>query len=90
MGTLLWTFAHFFVDDARPTGPSKREAWLAARKIASTLSNLGIQDAPRKRRNSSQTPGAWTGSVLRTNDGQVRLLIEDDKWAKTIGLLAEV
>jgi hypothetical protein len=79
-----------FVDDARPTGPSRKEAWLAARQIASTLSFLGIQDAPRKRRDSSQTPGAWIGSVLRTDDGQVRLLISKDKWEKTKALLAEV
>jgi hypothetical protein len=79
-----------FVDDARPTGPSRKEAWLGARKIASTLSFLGIQDAPRKRRDSSQTPGAWIGSVLRTDEGQVRLLISQDKWEKTKGLLFEV
>jgi hypothetical protein len=79
-----------FVDDARPTGPSRKEAWLAARQIASTLSSLGIQDAPRKRRDSSQTPGAWTGSVLRTDEGQVRLLISKEKWDKTKTLLAEV
>ena len=79
-----------FVDDARPMGPTKGEAWAAARKIASTLGHLGMQDAPRKRRDSSQTPGAWTGSVLRTNEGQVRLLIGEDKWRKTKELLAEV
>jgi hypothetical protein len=79
-----------FVDDARPTGPTRKEAWLAAQKIACTLSSLGIQDAPRKRRDSSQTPGAWTESVLRTDEGQVRLLISKDKWEKTNGLLAEL
>ena len=35
-----------FVDDARPTGPSKKEAWLAARRIGSPFSYLGLQDAP--------------------------------------------
>lgn len=79
-----------FVDDVRPTGPSKKEAWLAARKIGSSFSYLGIQDAPRKRRDSSQRPGAWTGSVLRTDEGQVRLLIGEDKWVKTKGLLVEM
>jgi hypothetical protein len=38
-----------FVDDLRPTGPTQRDAWLAARQAASTLNFLGIQDAPRKR-----------------------------------------
>jgi hypothetical protein len=79
-----------FVDDAQPTGPSQREAWLAALRIAGTLSLLGIQDAPQKRWDSSQTPGAWTGSVLQTDEGQVQLFINKEKWEKTKGLLADV
>jgi hypothetical protein len=79
-----------FVDDARPTRLTRKEAWLAAQKIACTLCSLGIQDAPRKQRDSSQTPGAWTGSVLCTDEGQVRLLISKDKWEKTKGLLVEM
>jgi hypothetical protein len=55
-----------FVDDLRPTGPSQEEAWLAARRAASMLNYLGIQDAPRKRQESSQSPGAWAGSVIKT------------------------
>jgi hypothetical protein len=55
-----------FVDDLRPTGPSREEAWQAARRAASILNHLGIQDAPRKRRDSLQSPGAWTGSVVKT------------------------
>jgi hypothetical protein len=51
---------------------------------------LGIQDAPRKRRDSSQQPGAWTGSVLQTDNGQVCLLISLAKWIKTKALLYEV
>jgi hypothetical protein len=53
-----------FVDDLRPTGPSQKEAWLAARQAASTLNYLGIQVAPRKRRASSRNPGAWAGGVI--------------------------
>jgi hypothetical protein len=63
---------------------------MAAHQIACTLSSLGIQDAPWKRQDSSQQLGAWTGSVLRTDEGQVQLLISEDKWIKTKGLLAEV
>lgn len=48
----------FYVDDNRTTGDSKQEAWLAARKVASVCSYLGIQDASRKHRQASQTPGA--------------------------------
>ena len=56
---------------------------------ASWLGHLGIQDAPRKRRDSSQTPGAWTGSVLQTDEGQVRLFVGEDKWMKTKSMLGE-
>jgi hypothetical protein len=47
-----------FVDDLRPTSTSKKEGWKAARRTARVLSFLGLQDASRKRRDSSQTPGA--------------------------------
>jgi hypothetical protein len=38
----------FYVDDNRTTGNSEKEAWQAARKVASVCSYLGIQDASRK------------------------------------------
>jgi hypothetical protein len=79
-----------FVDDARPTGPSKREAWLGARSIGSCLGWLGIQDAPRKRRDSSRSPGAWTGLVLRTEGGEVSDMVGKDKWIKAKGVIQEV
>ena len=37
-----------FVDDLRPSGPSSRECWWVARRVASVLNSLGIQDALRK------------------------------------------
>jgi hypothetical protein len=52
-GTELAADFFIFVDDVRPCGPSKREAWLAACKAASTINWLGLQDAARKRRDSS-------------------------------------
>lgn len=79
-----------FVDDSRPTGPTKKETWLAARRIASVLSYLGLQDAPRKRRDSSRRPGAWTGSVVRTEDGEVCLLVGEDKWRKGKCMIGEL
>jgi hypothetical protein len=69
-----------FVDDLRPCGPSKQEAWLAARRAASILNWLGIQDAARKRRDISQEPGAWTGAVISKTDGEnVWLLTSQEK-----------
>jgi hypothetical protein len=35
-----------FVDDLWPTGPSRKEAWLAARHAASKLNYLGVPWAP--------------------------------------------
>ena len=42
-----------YVDELRPSGTGREEAWLAARRTASVMNSLGIQDAPRKRRDSS-------------------------------------
>ena len=44
-----------FVDDLRPTGKDKAEAWRAGRRAASVLNWLGLQDAPRKRRTAGKT-----------------------------------
>jgi hypothetical protein len=71
-----------FVDDLRPTGPGRRECWQAARRAASILNSLGIQDAPRKRRDSSQKPGAWSGSAIRVTLDGVCVLASEDKWDK--------
>jgi hypothetical protein len=79
-----------FVDDLRPTGPSKREAWLAARQAASRLNFLGIQDAPRKRRASSRCPGAWAGGVIITTDDGVFVLTSQEKWDKAKAQVEEV
>jgi hypothetical protein len=79
-----------FMDDLRPTGSSKEQAWKAGRRAASVLGHLGIQDASRKRRDSSQSPGAWAGAVVRTGDNGVFVLASEEKWLKAKRLLAEV
>jgi hypothetical protein len=79
-----------FVDDLRPTGPGKKEAWEAARRVGSILSWLGLQDASCKRRDSSQAPGAWAGCVVRANADGVFVLSDQEKWDKAKGLLQEV
>jgi hypothetical protein len=72
-----------FVDDARPTGPSEEECWQAARRFASACNHCGVQDAPRKRRPPSLTPGAWAGSVVHADGGEVGVRVSQDKWDKT-------
>jgi hypothetical protein len=79
-----------FVDDLRPTGPGKKNCWRAARRAGSVLSWLGIQDASRKRRDSSQPPGAWAGSVIRANIDGVFVLSDEEKCIKAKGFLQEI
>jgi hypothetical protein len=79
-----------FVDDLRVTGPTKNEAWQASQRAAALLNHLGIQDAPRKRRDGSQAPGAWSGCVLRTDQPGVFVYVSQEKWDKTKRLLDEV
>jgi hypothetical protein len=79
-----------FVDDLRPTGPTREDAWQAAQKAASTLNYLGIQDASRERRDSSQSPGAWAGSVIRTGVDGTFSLTSQEKWDKARAQVEEV
>jgi hypothetical protein len=72
----------FYVDDNRTTGKDEKEAWLAARRVASVCSYLGIQDAARKRRKASKTPGAWAGAVVSTDDEGVYVSVSQEKWDK--------
>lgn len=73
-GTLA-AFVVLFVDDLRVMGGSERDCWLACRQIASHFNFLGVQDAARKRRSSSQQPGAWAGGVVRLEGGKVCVLV---------------
>ena len=58
-----------YIDDIRICGPTLRHCVRAARRIASRCNYLGIQDAARKRRFPSQTPGVWSGAKsISTND----------------------
>ena len=61
-----------------------------ARQVASRLQYLGIQDAPRKRRPPSQTPGAWAGSVFSTKADKVTKLIMQEKWTKAQLMIREL
>ena len=79
-----------YVDDLRIMASSRKEAWLAAHKTCSIMSWLGLQDAARKRRKCSQSPGAWAGSVVRIHQSDVVILIAEDKWIKMKGLLQEI
>ena len=65
------------IDDGRSTAPSEGECWKVARKISSTLSFLGLQDAGRKRRGPSYSPGEWPGTMINTELGSTKVLVSD-------------
>jgi hypothetical protein len=69
-----------FVDDIRPT---EKEARQASQVMAKESEHRGIQHAARERRDVSQTPGAWAGSVVHTSDSLVTIMVEQTKWDKT-------
>ena len=79
-----------YVDDLRPSGSGRAEAWAAARRTASILNHLGIQDASRKRRDSSRKPGAWAGSVVVTREDGVFVTSDEEKWIKAKAMITEV
>ena len=72
-----------YIDDLRNTAPSELEGWEGAHQICCRLAWLGIQDAPRKRNYSSQTPRAWAGSIVHSDQDAVTLLVSEEKWIKT-------
>ena len=86
-GTMASDFRGY-VDDLRATGPTEEDCWQVTRVIGSKSTYSGIQDASRKRRKVSQTPGAWAGAVVRTDDERVAVTISQERWDKTKGILA--
>jgi hypothetical protein len=72
-----------YVDDFRLTGPDAEECWRASRRAASICNHLGIQDAPRKMRGVSRSPGPWAGYMVYTDDAEegVRVLVSRKKLA---------
>ena len=77
-----------FVDDERVIGPDKDLAWQAGHRLASIQAYLGIQDAARKLREVSQTPGAWAGSVVHIlQEYGVCVLTSPEKWDRLRNIL---
>ena len=74
---------HTYIDDNRVTANNKKEAWAALSQIAKVCSWLGMQDAARKRREPSNSPGAWAGTIIRTEGEKVEKLVSQERWDKT-------
>jgi hypothetical protein len=71
-----------YVNVIRSSGNSWEESRGCARKVASTLNWLGLQDAARKRRDPSKTPGPWAGSIVHTEKGTITVSIPQERWDK--------
>jgi hypothetical protein len=69
-----------FVDDGRTAGVTRKICHAAAHRVSTRVNYLGEQNASRKRRPTSLTPGAWTGKMLWTNEPHPRKGILPDKW----------
>ena len=50
--------------------------------MAKELCWLGLQDAARKRQQSTQRPGAWSGAVISSDDGKVTKSVTQERWEK--------
>jgi hypothetical protein len=72
-----------YIDDLRTTAKDRGTAWLASSQIAKTCSWLGLQDAARKRREPSQTPGAWAGATVSTDEARAYKSVTKERWVKT-------
>ena len=71
-----------YVDDVRIISPTEELAWLCSSKMAKGLSFLGLQDAARKRRKPSQTPGAWAGATVSSDGEVVKKGVTKERWEK--------
>lgn len=71
-----------FVDDVRAAAITIELAWAIARQVCSRVQYLGVQDAARKRKPPTRTPGAWAGAVFATTDDTVTKTVTQDKWDK--------
>ena len=71
-----------YVDDMREMAATEELACLCSSRVAKTLAFLGLQDAARKRRKPSQTPGAWAGATVTTTEGRVCKSVTQERWEK--------
>lgn len=71
-----------YIDDLRVSAASKELAWQCSSRMAKGLAFLGLQDAARKRRECTQSPGAWAGAVISTQGGLFKSVTQE-RWEKT-------
>jgi len=71
-----------FVGDLRLVGSSEDHYFQVAHQTASRLGYLGIQNASRKTRPPSQTPGAWAGVIAEVGWAGIGIKTSQEKWDK--------
>jgi hypothetical protein len=71
-----------YVDDVRTAGNSWLEAKLASRQVASVMNWLGLQDAARKWRDPSKSPGPWAGLFVYAEDEVVTVCVSQERWER--------
>ena len=71
-----------YCDDLRVIGATLELVWKASSRMAKGLCWLGLQDAARKRRQSTQRPGAWSGAVVSSDNGKVTKAVTQERWEK--------
>ena len=77
-----------YVDDIRTWAEGEDHCNEVTHTIAAKINYLGQQDAPRKRREVSQEPGAWAGATVATVPGKgVFASVLPEKWNKARGIV---
>ena len=85
-GRLASDFA-CYIDDIRGLGGTERVCRAATRRVASYVNYLGQQDAPRKRRPPSKTPGAWAGAMCLSKEDGLYVTCTQEKWNKAKAII---
>ena len=85
-GRLASDFA-CYIDDIRGLGGTERVCRAATRRVASYVNYLGQQDAPRKRRPPSKTPGAWAGAMCLSKPDGLYVTCTQAKWDKARSII---
>ena len=82
--------SHFscYIDDIRGMGGTEEVCRRATRRVASWVNYLGQQDAPRKRRPPSRTPGAWAGAMCLSKEDGLYVTCSQKKWEKARAIIS--
>ena len=84
----LASFFGSYMDDIRTGANTERMCRATSRRVAAGVNYLGQQDAPRKRRAPSQTPGAWAGAMcLSKRESGLYVTCSQEKWERGKALI---